>query len=112
MKTLMFSLLIAAFVSATSIYDFKAPGLSGGTITTSGTLALANVGITAGSYTWPTSLNINAQGQVIGASAGSQPFTTLIAGTGISLCRPTCIPAPTFFRVFQRTTDRNGMRRR
>ena len=32
MKTLMFSLLIAAFVSATSIYDFKAPGLSGGTI--------------------------------------------------------------------------------
>jgi glutathione peroxidase len=32
MKTILFSLLIAAFVSATSIYDFKAPGLSGGTI--------------------------------------------------------------------------------
>ena len=32
MKTIMFSLLIAAFVSATSIYDFKAPGLIGGTI--------------------------------------------------------------------------------
>jgi len=32
MKTMMFSLLIAAFISATSIYDFKAPGLTGGTI--------------------------------------------------------------------------------
>jgi glutathione peroxidase len=32
MKTILFSLLIAAFVNATSIYDFKAPGLSGGTI--------------------------------------------------------------------------------
>ena len=32
MKTMMFSLLIAALISATSIYDFKAPGLTGGTI--------------------------------------------------------------------------------
>ena len=32
MKTIMLSLLIAAFVSGTSIYDFKAPGLTGGTI--------------------------------------------------------------------------------
>lgn len=32
MKTLMLSLLLAAFVTAPSIYDFKAPGLSGGTI--------------------------------------------------------------------------------
>ena len=32
MKTMMLSLLIAAFISATSIYDFKAPGLTGGTI--------------------------------------------------------------------------------
>ena len=62
-------------------------GLSGGTITTSGTIAIANVGITAGTYTWPNSLNINAQGQVIGANSGLQPFTSLIAGTGISLAQ-------------------------
>jgi hypothetical protein len=60
-------------------------GLSGGTITTSGTIAIADVGITPTSYNWPTSLNINSKGQVIGASAGTQPFTTLIAGTGIGI---------------------------
>jgi len=32
MKTLILSLIIAAFVAAPSIYDFKAPGLSGGEI--------------------------------------------------------------------------------
>lgn len=60
-------------------------GLSGGTITTNGTIAIADVGITPGSYSWPSGLNINAQGQVIGASSGLQPFTSLIAGTGISI---------------------------
>src|SRR4051812_16984641 len=32
MKTILVSLMVAAFITATSIYDFKAPGLSGGTI--------------------------------------------------------------------------------
>lgn len=44
-------------------------GLSGGTITTTGTIAIANTGVTAGSY---KNLNatINLQGQIISASNG------------------------------------------
>jgi hypothetical protein len=61
-------------------------GLSGGTITGSGTIALANIsGFLAGVYNWPNSLTINQQGQVIGANAGNQPFTSLISGTGINI---------------------------
>ena len=60
-------------------------GLSGGIITTNGTIGIASVGITPGTYFWPNSLNINAQGQVIGANSGLQPFTSLIPGVGISV---------------------------
>lgn len=60
-------------------------GLTGGTITSSGTIGLASVGITAGSYNWPSSLNINAQGQVTGASSGSQPITSIISSSGLTI---------------------------
>jgi hypothetical protein len=54
-------------------------GLSGGTITTSGTIAINATGVTAGTYTYPT-LSINAQGQVTSAANGTAPITS-VSGT-------------------------------
>ena len=60
-------------------------GLTGGTITSSGTISIASVGITPGSYNWPNSLTINAQGQVTGANAGNQPITSIISSSGLTV---------------------------
>ncbi len=47
-------------------------GLSGGTITTTGTIALQNSGVTAGAYTYPT-ITVDAYGRVTAAANACAP---------------------------------------
>jgi hypothetical protein len=46
-------------------------GLSGGTITSSGTIAIASTGVTAASYSCPSVVQVNAQGQVVSITSGT-----------------------------------------
>lgn len=56
-------------------------GLSGGPITTTGTISLANTAVSAGSYTY-ASITVDAQGRLTSASSGASP-SAFPAGTAM-----------------------------
>ena len=69
-------------------------GLSGGTITSSGTIAIANTTVTAGSYSL-ANITVNAQGQITSASNGTFPTfaDVAISGSYSDLTNKPTIPA-------------------
>ena len=69
---------------------FTGTGLTGGPITTTGTISLGPSGVCPAIYSHPASINVDAYGRIVGAVGGLDPVTTgeftalgsIVAGTG------------------------------
>jgi hypothetical protein len=60
-------------------------GLTGGTISSIGTISLASVGINAGTYAWPSAFSVNSTGQLTDVTiTGSLPINRLSGYPGMS----------------------------
>ena len=79
------SIIISATGSGGSVTSITAgTGLSGGTITTTGTIAIATTGVTANTYANPSSVTVNAQGQLTAITSGTAPLSYVILGSGVT----------------------------
>ena len=58
-------------------------GLTGGPITASGTVSLANTAVTPATYTYST-ISVDQQGRLTSASSGIAPVTLITTGTGLT----------------------------